>query len=138
MQKLYIVRGLPGSGKTTYAESLGISHFEADSFFYDADGNYHFVPSLVSTAHEVCQADTERALQGGKNVVVANTFTTEWEVLPYIDMANKYNVSVVLHTCDGDYGSVHGVPEYAVKRMRERFVSHDDMQATIARCQDGV
>ena len=36
---LYIVRGLPGSGKTTWsrANAPGMVHLEADMFFVDED-----------------------------------------------------------------------------------------------------
>ena len=39
---LYIVRGIPGSGKSTFAKTLGGIHIEADQYFVDGDGNYNF------------------------------------------------------------------------------------------------
>ena len=38
---LYIVRGIPGSGKSTFAKSLGGTHFEADMFFMK-NGEYKY------------------------------------------------------------------------------------------------
>lgn len=124
---LYIVRGLPGSGKTTYAKSLGIpNHFEADDYFYAPNGGYFFDPRYIKEAHAHCKKRTELALAYDGNVVVANTFTTVWELRPYIDLAAKYGCDVILHTCTGNYGSVHGVPEHTIQRMRDRFVSDYD------------
>ena len=49
MKKLIILRGVPGSGKSTYAKNLikyltdvGFTavSYEADTYFYDKDGNY--------------------------------------------------------------------------------------------------
>ena len=54
MKKLYIVRGLPGSGKSTFAEALVGSDFlvcEADKYFM-VDGEYKFDGSKLKDAHE--------------------------------------------------------------------------------------
>lgn len=49
--KLTLIRGLPGSGKTTLAKQLGVLHVEADMYFM-RDGRYQFedgkAPSWVS------------------------------------------------------------------------------------------
>ena len=34
---LFILRGLPGSGKTTLAKSIGAVHFEADMYFMEGN-----------------------------------------------------------------------------------------------------
>ena len=44
MKKLIIIRGLPGSGKSTFAKSLNCTHFETDMYFTDSEGNYNFMP----------------------------------------------------------------------------------------------
>ena len=41
MKTLYIVRGVPGSGKSTFAKTLGGTHFETDNYFM-IDGEYKF------------------------------------------------------------------------------------------------
>jgi len=50
-----LIRGLPGSGKTTMAKKIeGFEHFEADQYF-EKDGSYEFDPSELNSAHEECQ-----------------------------------------------------------------------------------
>jgi adenylate kinase family enzyme len=51
---IYIVRGCPGSGKSTFAKTLGGIHIEADQYFVDADGNYNFDGSKIKNAHAWC------------------------------------------------------------------------------------
>lgn len=134
---LYLIRGLPGSGKSTYARTLGIPHFEADDFFYQ-DGEYRFDPSNLQDAHRLCFNNTMSTLVTGEDVAVANTFTTIKEIRPYIDLAVKHGAKVVIHTCTGDYGSIHGVPEHTIQRMRERFVSDYDVYLHFGNTVDGV
>jgi predicted kinase len=124
MQKLMLVRGLPGSGKSTYARTLkeeGYVHMEADMYFEDAEGTYHFNPKELQAAHKWCQDRTSALLYRGRSVVVSNTFTQHWEMQPYIDMAARYNISYEIITMSDNYGSIHGVPQETIERMKQRW-----------------
>ena len=121
---LYIVGGLPGSGKSTYARTLVApsAHFEADQYFMKG-GKYVFDPSKLKDAHGDCLARTRKAMASGKHKVVAvsNTFTMKWEVQPYIDLGNELGWTVRVIRMTGDYGSIHDVPKDSIERMRGRF-----------------
>jgi len=122
MAHLLIVRGLPGSGKSTFARKLRQSvHMEADMYFTNKMGEYKYNPASLGKAHNWCQAKVFFYLKIGDDVVVSNTFTRIWEMQEYIDycVANGHTFNVV--TCEGDYGSVHGVPEDAIQRMKDRW-----------------
>lgn len=73
--KLILVRGLPGSGKSTYARSLGIRHYEADDFFQTPNG-WEFRPMELPAAHYWCLDATDTSLSIGESVVVSNTFVS--------------------------------------------------------------
>jgi len=115
--KLILVRGLPGSGKSTIAKTLtGYVHVEADMYHYQ-DDKYCFKIENIKLSHEWCMAETENQLDAGKRVVVSNTFTQMWEMEPYFNMGVETSV-IVAH---GSFKSIHNVPEEAIKRMADRF-----------------
>jgi predicted kinase len=123
MKELFLLRGLPGSGKSTLAESLGGSHMEADKYF-TYEGNYEFDVTKLKDAHDWCQNAVRVFMENkSKRVVVSNTFTQEWEMLPYFDLAEKHGYRVYSLIVENRHGGVneHGVPEDKLKLMKKRF-----------------
>lgn len=122
---LYLIRGLPGSGKTTFVENVFTDafHFEADQYFYDEEGEYNFDPSKLELAHRYCFRVTKEKLKKGYDVCVSNTFTTEKELEPYLELAKELGVEVTCLILENRHGneSVHNVPEETVEKMRNRF-----------------
>ena len=94
-RELYLIRGVPGAGKTTLAKSLGGKHVEADMFYINKDGVYNWKPEKVKEAHSWCQNQVgEWMVNGEEKIVVSNTFTQEWEMQWYYDWANKFDYKV--------------------------------------------
>lgn len=121
---LYLVRGLPGAGKTEFADGLRPAVKLAADDFFTQDGAYEFDRSKLPEAHAWCRRRASVAMADGRHpVVVHNTFTQLWEMIAYYGMAarNGYRVySVVVENRHGGE-SVHGVPQNAINKMRNRF-----------------
>jgi 50S ribosomal subunit-associated GTPase HflX len=128
MKNLYIIRGCSGAGKSTIAKMLvgnkDYRHKEADMYFIDRDGNYNFVPSKLKEAHKWCQEEVEFLMNLEHSpVVVSNTFTQEWEMKPYFELAEKYGYTVFSLIVENRHKgkNQHNVPEGKIEEMRNRF-----------------
>jgi predicted kinase len=120
---LFIVRGLPGSGKSTFAKTLGGTHFETDNFFM-VDGKYKFDGTKIKEAHNSCQNKVKTDMMVGREkIVVSNTFTQEWEMEPYFGMAKEFGYKAFSIIVENRHGGTneHGVPDEVLTKMRERF-----------------
>jgi predicted kinase len=129
--ELILLRGLPGSGKSTLAKIIlqirstdDPEVLSADDFFENKEGDYNFDPSKIKEAHNYCQFRcSERMRQQKAKIVVANTFTQEWEMDEYFKMAERYNYRVHTVIVENRHGNenVHGVPEDKLQQMKNRF-----------------
>ena len=128
---LILLRGVPGSGKTTLANVIlqqpnnnPQEILSADDFFEDENGEYNFDPTKLKEAHNYCQFRcSERMRQQKVRIVVANTFTQEWEMDEYFKMAERYNYRIHTVIVENRHGNenVHGVPENKLQQMKNRF-----------------
>lgn len=132
---LILMRGLPGSGKSTRARELlstgpsGII-LSTDDYFAHKDG-YHYDPSLLGAAHEWNQRRARSALHDGRSpIIIDNTNIQAWEMKPYVKMALESGYKVDF--CEPDTRwkydpyelekrNKHGVPQEKIAQMMDRF-----------------
>lgn len=123
---IFIVRGAPGAGKSTFADRLrGTENafiFETDNFFVDSidKRTYHFNHQLLSIAHAWNQGEVIRACRDCPDVpvIVANTFRQKFELKPYFDIAQVFGRKIYVFTLHTEHPNVHGVPDEKVEQMR--------------------
>ena len=130
---LYIVRGVPGSGKSTFAKTLTneYSICEADQYFVDIEtGEYKFNFDELKNAHQWCRDKVEIRMKDNQvnyqfypTIVVSNTFTQEWEIEEYLKMAETFKYKVHTIVVENRHGgkNIHNVPEETLTKMKERF-----------------
>lgn len=125
MKKLILVRGIPGSGKSTIAaaamDEFDSVHLEADMYFIK-DGEYKFDADRLHQAHMWCQHETNRHLELDFLVVVSNTFTTIKELRPYFDIALEHKILPAVYLAQNQFSNIHNVPQESLDRMKRRFV----------------
>jgi predicted kinase len=126
MKMIYLLRGLPGAGKSTLADTMAAAlhadWWEADDYFMTPDG-YVFDATKLHAAHGACYRRVEQSMLFERNVIVSNTFTTEKEMKPYLALAVEHGYAVTSIIVENRHGeeSVHGVPEETMDKMRARF-----------------
>lgn len=130
---LVLMRGLPGSGKTTLALKIcggtGVV-LSADHFFFQ-DGKYSFDKARLSEAHEWNKRRAKQAMQEGHSpVIIDNTNVEVWEMMPYVALAlrSKYHVCVLEPDTPWKFDArqlaqknMHGVPRRTIDSMLERY-----------------
>lgn len=137
--KLVLVRGLPGSGKSTYAKNwveqdpYNRIHREADNFFIDSgDNSYRFNAKMLPYAHQWCIGSTAMGLYNNISIIVSNTFTQVWEMEKYFQLAKDINVGVEIVEMKTQYGNIHSVPQDKLDKMKERWEeSPSEYQVTL-------
>lgn len=133
MPTCIIMRGLPGSGKSSLAANLNADLHgiicSADDYFM-VDGEYRYDPAKIKKAHAACRQKFERALAERQDVVVDNTHSRTWEYLPYVEAAREAGYKVEVHEifCSGPVMARrfaercrHGVPLDKVVAMFDRW-----------------
>ncbi|XP_038261536.1 NEDD4-binding protein 2-like 1 isoform X1 [Dermochelys coriacea] len=138
-KRLYLLRGLPGSGKTTRARQLkrefpGAVILSTDDFFFTEDGTYVFSHDCLEEAHLWNQKRAHKAMKNGKSpVIIDNTNIHAWEMKPYVIMARENNYEVIFQEPDTHWKfnvrelarrNNHGVPREKIQRMKDQY-EHD-------------
>jgi predicted kinase len=126
---LILLRGLPGSGKTLFANLIAENKhypcFSVDDYFTNAlTGEYNFIFSENHLAYSACEENTRKAMANKEQkIIVHNTFTMEWEIAPYFEMAKEFGYAVFVLTVEKRHegNNVHGVTQEQIEKMASKY-----------------
>ncbi|MEE6472502.1 hypothetical protein FKM82_009626 [Ascaphus truei] len=133
---IYLLRGLPGSGKSSLARKLKRDFpsalvFSTDDFFIMDDGTYLFNQNLLQEAHKWNRKRASKAMKRGKTpIIIDNTNIQAWEMKPYAIMALENYYKVIFREPDTRWKfnvqelsrrNSHGVPREKIQRMKDVY-----------------
>jgi tRNA uridine 5-carbamoylmethylation protein Kti12 len=130
MNIAYIMRGIPGSGKSTIAKHLagddGVIH-STDDYFY-IDGEYRFDETRLREFHDKNFAAFCNSLRERKPVVICdNTNIKRIDAKPYADAAKAagyvvvYVVMPIPSLEEALRRNVHNLSPETIQKMMEEF-----------------
>ncbi|KAL0478926.1 hypothetical protein AKO1_007833 [Acrasis kona] len=136
-KKLYILRGISGSGKSYLANQIiekegGGQIFSADDYFINKNtGKYEYKADKIANAHTWSQNRAWDAMEKGVTpIIIDNTNTKCWEAKPYVEegLKNGYKVEIQEPTTPWAKNAEelfnrnqHGVPLESIMSMLNRW-----------------
>ena len=94
MAHLFLIGGLSGTGKTSFALTAAQPKdviVSADDYMIDGNGNYSFDSKRLQAAHDMCRNQVAEWMQEDRfRIWVHNTFLEDWELEPYRLLADRY------------------------------------------------
>lgn len=128
--RLQIIRGLPGSGKT----SLAMRHWprllrlESD-YFFEREGSYTYTDALNREACRWLLLTASRVMLAGFDFVVTGVFAAHTERLDkLVEFALESDYEVWIETLEANYGNIHGVREDDLAAMQRDFPPRDEIE----------
>jgi adenylate kinase family enzyme len=121
---LHIVRGLPGSGKSTFAKSklfAGMLVIELEQFWINADGEYKPDPDRLKDADQYMLRMLSLAMDQKVNTVVTGNFLTNKSIEPIIALCKDKGCNITIWRTVDEYPRTHGQSDATYAAMAKEF-----------------
>jgi NEDD4-binding protein 2 len=134
MSKLVLMRGIPGSGKSTKANQIKddyiLKGYQAEIFstddFWMRNGCYEWNRDLLGTAHKWNQIRVENAIKDDIDyIIVDNTNLSSFDVGPYFNLAVKYGIEIEIVNIDTP---VQTCIDRQINRSEDRRISKEAIE----------
>jgi len=139
MSSLFIMRGLPGSGKSFLAQKLRelneqFTNICSTDNYFMVDGKYLFDRTKLGHYHKLNQENTSFHLKDNISVIVDNTNITWKEIKTYVDIGVEHKSSIYIVEAATPWAknpeecfkrNSHGVPLEAITRTYNNFASKE-------------
>ena len=126
MHNVTIVRGLPGSGKTSYAQTFwpGVLLIEGDQYYMTGNGQYLFGTGMLKSSTEYTKVMLSTALSLDiKCVVITLTSPDGSSAKSLAKIARAFGYQVIHRWIDFDNGNTnqnrHRVPKEVIDSMKQ-------------------
>ncbi len=130
MEKSFILlRGLPGTGKSTLAKLLSENGrhpiFSVDDYFTDPKTKeYNFDHKKNHLAYKYCEEQVRKEAENGTSkIFLDNTFTLSWEMKPYFQIASQFGYTVFVVTVENYHNgkNTHFIDDESLKKMASKY-----------------
>ena len=137
---MIIMRGLPGSGKSSLAKAIleksnkdvcidanGRYRYASSDDYFMVSGSYKFDATQLSASHNYSFTQAMYGCQNFEDIVlVDNTNITRAEFTPYAMLGRAFSFKVILVHVEAPVGlcisrNRHGVPATTIERMAQNF-----------------
>lgn len=128
IKTLYIIRGIPGAGKNTLADSLGANLVcSEDDYWTQKDGSYTFSPETREEAFSLMFEAVLTAIYFGDETIAVTTAALDFSdsrwttVFNWARSAGYQIFPIILQRNTNNPPSIHGLSESEMDRFRHEM-----------------
>ena len=132
--KMTIVRGCPGSGKSSWARKHRECCILENDQMQIRDGKYEWSAEGTKKAINLVYSLAKIILSSNCDVCICNTFTKKRFIECYRQLAEHYGAEFEVIRMTGEFKNTHNVPSYILDNMKKSF---EDWPGEIIQDPDG-